>query len=333
MRKLLAATVLLTAISATQAYASECGKVTIADMNWNSATLLANVDRFILQHGYGCETDLVPGDTMPTGTSMVEKGEPDIAPEFWSNSMKAALDRGVEEGRILYAGKSFSDGGEEGFWVPEYMVKKDPSLATIEGIKKNAKLFKHPEDDDKSAFYNCPAGWNCQISAGNLFEALKLEDAGFELIDPGSGAGLSGSIAKAYERGEAWFGYYWAPTAVLGKYKMVKVDFGSGIDAKYFKECLTNAECVDPKVSMYPPSNVDTVITTSFAKRSPAAVEYLGKRSFTNTQMNSLLAWMEDNQADGEAVMEEVLTNHEDIWVKWVSPEVADKVRGALADL
>ena len=333
MRKLLAATVLLTAISATKAYASECGKVTIADMNWNSATLLANVDSFILQHGYGCDTDLVPGDTMPTGTSMVEKGEPDIAPEFWSNSMKAALDRGVEEGRILYAGKSFSDGGEEGFWVPEYMVKKDPSLATIEGIKKNAKLFKHPEDDDKSAFYNCPAGWNCQISAGNLFEALKLEDAGFDLIDPGSGAGLSGSIAKAYERGEAWFGYYWAPTAVLGKYKMVKVDFGSGIDAKYFKECLTNTECVDPKVSMYPPSNVDTVITTSFAKRSPAAVEYLGKRSFTNAQMNSLLAWMEDNQADGEAVMEEVLTNHEDIWVKWVSPEVADKVRGALADL
>ncbi|WP_318519046.1 ABC transporter substrate-binding protein [Photobacterium leiognathi] len=333
MRKLLAATVLLTAMSATQAYASECGKVTIADMNWNSATLLANVDSFILQHGYGCETDLVPGDTMPTGTSMVEKGEPDIAPEFWSNSMKAALDRGVEEGRILYAGKSFSDGGEEGFWVPEYMVKKDPSLATIEGIKKNAKLFKHPEDDDKSAFYNCPAGWNCQISAGNLFEALKLEDAGFDLIDPGSGAGLSGSIAKAYERGEAWFGYYWAPTAVLGKYKMVKVDFGSGIDAEYFKECLTNTECVDPKVSMYPQSNVDTVITTSFAKRSPAAVEYLGKRSFTNAQMNSLLAWMEDNQADGEAVMEEVLTNHEDIWVKWVSPEVADKVRGALADL
>ena len=136
MRKLLAATVLLSAMSATQVHASECGKVTIADMNWNSATLLANVDSFILQHGYGCETDLVPGDTMPTGTSMVEKGEPDIAPEFWSNSMKAALDRGVEEGRIQYAGTSFSDGGEEGFWVPEYMVKKDPSLATIEGIRR-----------------------------------------------------------------------------------------------------------------------------------------------------------------------------------------------------
>ncbi len=44
--------------------AQECGDVTIADMNWNSATLMAHVDQFILQNGYGCNAELVPGDTM-----------------------------------------------------------------------------------------------------------------------------------------------------------------------------------------------------------------------------------------------------------------------------
>ncbi|PSW62928.1 ABC transporter substrate-binding protein [Photobacterium kishitanii] len=332
MRKLALASLFMASFS-TQINAEECGKVTIADMNWNSATLIANVDSFILQHGYGCDTELVPGDTMPTGTSMIEKGEPDIAPEMWSNSLKSALDRGVKEGRLKFAGPTFSDGGEEGFWVPEYMVEKTPELATIAGIKKNAKLFTHPEDPDQSAFYGCPAGWNCQISSGNLFKALDLDKAGFDLIDPGSGAGLSGSIAKAYERKQPWFGYYWAPTAVLGKYKMVKVDFGSGVDAKYFSSCITNPECTDPKVTMYPPSAVDTVITTSFADRSSDAVKYLSARSFTNSEMNGLLAWMEDNQADGEAVMVEFLTNHEAIWTAWVSTDVAKKVKGALKDL
>ncbi|KJG09790.1 ABC transporter substrate-binding protein [Photobacterium kishitanii] len=332
MRKLALASLFMASFS-TQINAEECGKVTIADMNWNSATLIANVDSFILQHGYGCDTELVPGDTMPTGTSMIEKGEPDIAPEMWSNSLKSALDRGVKEGRLKFAGPTFSDGGEEGFWVPEYMVEKTPELATIAGIKKNAKLFTHPEDPDQSAFYGCPAGWNCQISSGNLFKALDLAKAGFDLIDPGSGAGLSGSIAKAYERKQPWFGYYWAPTAVLGKYKMVKVDFGSGVDAKYFSSCITNPECTDPKVTMYPPSAVDTVITTSFADRSSDAVKYLSARSFTNSEMNGLLAWMEDNQADGEAVMVEFLTNHEAIWTAWVSTDVAKKVKGALKDL
>ncbi|MDD1780055.1 ABC transporter substrate-binding protein [Enterovibrio sp. ZSDZ35] len=330
MKKLLTTSLLLLASAPMTSLASECGKVTIADMNWNSASLIANVDRFILAEGYNCDAELVPGDTMPTGTSMIEKGEPDVAPELWSNSLKAALDRGVEEGRLRFTGAVLSDGGEEGFWVPKYLVDKKPELATIEGIVANRELFEHPEDPSKSAFYGCPAGWNCQISSGNLFSAMGLGDAGFELIDPGSGAGLSGSIAKAYERGEGWFGYYWAPTAVLGKYEMVKVDFGSGVDEEHFKSCTTSAECLEPKVTMYPPSAVDTVITESFAGRSPEAVNYLSTRSFTNAQLNSLLAWMEENQADGEIAAQHFLENHEDIWGQWVSPEVATKVKAAL---
>ena len=318
-------------LASSFAHAGEaCGKVTIADMNWSSATLMANVDRFILEHGYGCDAELVPGDTMPTGASMIEKSEPDVAPEMWSNSLKEALDKGVAEKRLRYAGNSLSDGGEEGFWVPAYMVEKDPSMATIEGIKKNAKLFKHPEDPDLSAFYGCPAGWNCQISANNLFNALGLEESGFEVIDPGSGAGLAGSIAKAYERQEPWFGYYWAPTSVLGKYEMVKVDFGSGVNKDEFVNCTTSENCADPKVTMYPPSLVQTVTTESFASKAPAAYDYLSKRAFTNAQMNGLLAWMEDNQADGEVAMEYFLVEHEDIWTKWVSADVAAKVKDAL---
>ncbi len=332
MKPIFIAIPLLIASSLAQADNS-CGKVTIADMNWSSASLIANIDRFILEKGYGCEAELVPGDTMPTGTAMIEKGEPDIAPEMWSNSMKDALDKGVAEKRLRFAGQSLSDGGEEGFWVPQYMVDKDPSLATIEGVIKSAAMFKHPEDPDKSAFYGCPAGWNCQISSGNLFTALKLKDKGFDLIDPGSGAGLSGSIAKAYARQEPWFGYYWAPTAVLGKYKMVKVDFGSGIDKEEFINCSSKEDCLEPKVTMYPPSLVQTLTTESFAAKSPAAYEYLSKRSFKNEKMNELLAWMEDNQADGDVAMEYYLTNNKDNWMTWVPADVAEKVQKALDSL
>ncbi|MEH6576413.1 MAG: ABC transporter substrate-binding protein [Amphritea sp.] len=331
-KALLAAAPLILASSLAQA-GEPCGEVTIADMNWSSATLIAHVDRFVLKHGYGCDAELVPGDTMPTGTSMIERGEPEVAPEMWSNSMRDALDKGVAEKRLRYAGQSLSDGGEEGFWVPQYMVDKYPEMSTIEGVIKHAAMFEHPEDPDRSAFYGCPAGWNCQISSGHLFDALKLGDAGFDLIDPGSGAGLSGAIAKAYEREEAWFGYYWAPTAVLGKYKMVKVDFGSGVDKDEFINCTSNEDCAEPKVTMYPPSIVQTVTTEGFASKSPAAYDYLSKRSFTNAQMNDLLAWMEDNQADGDVAMEHFLENYESTWAAWVSADVAEKIKQALKDL
>ncbi|WP_316861149.1 ABC transporter substrate-binding protein [uncultured Cohaesibacter sp.] len=332
MKRLMIAALMLSG-SALTAQAADCGKITIADMNWNSATLIANIDRFILEHGFGCEAELVPGDTMPTGASMTEKGEPDIAPEFWVNAMRAAIDKGVEEGRLAISGVSLTDGGEEGFWVPAYMVEKDPSLATIEGVLKNAKLFPHPEDDSISGFYGCPAGWNCQISSGNLFKALKLDEAGFEMVDPGSGAGLAGAIAKAYERGEGWFGYYWAPTAVLGRYKMVKVDFGSGIDEKMFRGCITQEDCTDPKPTMYPPSEVWTVVTSEFAKGHDDINAYLAKRSFKNADMNGYLAWMEDNQANGEDAAAYFLSENEDKWSAWLPADIAAKVKEAVAGL
>lgn len=325
----IAAVVLAAGLSTGEANAA-CGKVTIADMNWPSATFMANVDKYILSKGYGCEAELVPGDTQPTGTSMTEKGEPDIAPELWSNSFAKQLALGVKEKRLRIAGKSLSDGGEEGFWVPQYMVDKDPSLKTIAGIKKNAKLFKHPEDPSKSAFIGCPAGWNCQISSGHLFKAMKLKDVGFELVDPGSAAGLDGSIAKAYERKQPWFGYYWAPTAILGKYKMVKVDFGSGVDEKYFKSCLNQAECPNPKVSMYPAAPVHTVTTEKFAAKASDAYQYLTKRAFTNAQMNELLVWIDANQADGETAAVHFLKTQPEVWSKWVSADAAAKIKKSL---
>ena len=314
--------------------ADECGNVTIANMNWASATLMANVDAFILEHGFGCRTEIVPGDTMPTGTSMIERGQPDIAPEFWTNNFKEALTRGVDEGRLQLVGQSLSDGGEEGFWVPKYMVEENPELATIEGIMANAELFPHPESRRNFGFFGCPSGWGCQISSTNLFNALDLESAGFDYVDPGSGAALAGAIARAYERGQGWFGYYWAPTSVLGKYEMVKVDLAQGgVDEQHFVDCISQADCVDPRPTNYIPSPVWTVTTTAFAQRMPQATEYLAKRSFTNADMNVLLAWIEDNQADGDVAMEHFMKNNADTWRAWLPAEAADRVAAAVAKL
>jgi glycine betaine/proline transport system substrate-binding protein len=261
---------------------------------------------------------------------MIEKGTPDIAPELWTNSVKEALDQGVRDKRLRYAGNSLIEGGEEGFWVPSYLVEQYPEMSTIEGVIAHAELFEHPEDNEKFAFYSCPAGWTCQITAGHLFNALKLEDHKFDVIDPGSGAALAGTIAKAYERKQPWFGYYWSPTPVLGKYEMVKVDFGSGVDLQEYVNCTTQAECDSPKVTMYPPSPVHTITTEDFATRAPDAYQYFTQRGFTNKVMSQLLAWMEENQADAEEAMQYFFANYPDVWKQWLSSEDITKIEQKL---
>ena len=74
MRKLLIASAVAagTMLGVSGQASAACGTVSIAEMNWASAQLMANVDKIILESGYGCKVEIVPGDTMPTFTSMNE---------------------------------------------------------------------------------------------------------------------------------------------------------------------------------------------------------------------------------------------------------------------
>jgi ABC-type proline/glycine betaine transport system substrate-binding protein len=101
-----------------------CGKVSIAEMNWASAGLMANVDKIILEKGYGCEVELVAGDTMPTFTSMNEKGMPDVAPELWANAVVEPLSKATAEGRLVIGNKAPISGLGEGWWLSPYTAKK-----------------------------------------------------------------------------------------------------------------------------------------------------------------------------------------------------------------
>ena len=306
---------------------AECGKVTVGEMNWNSARVIANVEKFILEAGYGCEVELVQTATVPAMTSMVEKGEPDIASEIWINSVRESFDNGVAEGRIVSAGNVLSDGGVEAWWVPAYFAEAYPEIRTVQQVMDNAELFQDPEDPSKGRFFNCPSGWACKIINTNLFRAYSLGDT-FNDFDPGSAEGLSGAIAKAYERGEPWFGYYWAPTAILGKYPMVMIEL-AGFDAEGHT-CNTREDCDVPHAGRYPPSAVLAVTTQAFADSHPNEFAFLGNISFPNDVMNAVLAWGEDNQAEGNEMAGYFMVKHEALWSSWLPADVAAKVKAAL---
>ncbi|GAA6140746.1 ABC transporter substrate-binding protein [Hydrogenophaga sp. 5NK40-0174] len=307
-----------------------CGKVTVASMNWQSAEVLAQIDRLILSEGYGCEVEIVPGDTMPTLTSMMEKGQPDVAPEAWINAVRQPLDAAVKEGRLHYAAESLKDGGVEGIWMPKYIADANPEIKTIEDALKHPELFPSAENKDKGALHNCPSGWNCQITTGNAFKAWGAADNGFVLVDTGSAAGLDGSIAKAYERKEGWLGYYWAPTSILGKYEMVKLDAGVPHNKEAWENCNSKQECTEPVKSDWARAEVYTVVTDRFKNEGGAAYEYLAARGWGNDTVNALLAWMSDNQATGEDGAKHFLKNQPDVWKAWVSADAAQKIEASL---
>ncbi|WP_112313356.1 ABC transporter substrate-binding protein [Pseudogemmobacter bohemicus] len=317
-------------LGATAALA-DCGDVTIASMNWQSAEVLAALDAIILTEGYGCNASVISGDTVPTITSMVERGQPDIAPEGWVDLVPEVIARGTEEGRLVKGALALSDGAVQGWWIPKYLADANPEIKTIDDALANPGLFPDSEDPTKGAVYNGPQGWGGTVVTTNLFKAYGGEEKGFKLIDTGSAAGLDGSIARAYESKQGWVGYYWAPTALLGKYEMVKLEHGVPYDAEAWKACNSNAECADPQKNDWPGDTVQTIMTSKFAETAPADVKaYLDTRSWSNATVNGLMAWMTDNQATGEDGARYFLKENEEIWTKWVSPEAAEKIKASL---
>ena len=310
-----------------------CGSLTVAEMNWASAGLMANVDKIILEKGYGCKVELVAGATMPTFTSMNEKGEPDIAAELWANTVREPLKKAKDEGRLHSVNDAPITGLGEGWWIPPHTAKKHPELKTVLDILKHPELFPHPEDNSKGAFVGCPSGWGCQLANNNLFRAFEMKKKGWILVDPGSAAGLDGSMAKAVERGENWFGYYWSPTAMIGKYNMVKLNFGVPFaGSENWDGCIAKSEqeCADPKPSSWTNSVVNTVVTDKFKKQSGPGYDFLKKRVYPGDVMNSMLVYMGENQAEGKDAAVEFLKKHENVWTKWVPADVASKVKAGL---
>ena len=315
-------------ITAPGAGHAACGKVTIAEMTWASASVAAHIEKIILKKGYGCDVELQPGNTVPTSTSMAERGEPDIAPEMWLISTRAVIERGIKEGRLKMAGNILSDGGEEGWWIPKALVDIHPELKSLNAVLKRPDLFPDPEEPGKGRFYGCPSGWGCQITNENLFRGYQMKEAGFSLFDPGSGEGLAGAIAKAGNRGEPIFAYYWAPTTLLSKYPMVKLG-GMAHDAKNWP-CMIKPDCATTGPNGYPASEVVTVTTRKFADRAPEAFAFIAKVSWPNRTVHRILAWKDQNRADAEETAEYFLKNFKNIWGKWVTPDVARRVTEGL---
>ncbi len=318
-------------LSGAQTFAADCGKVVIGEMNWASGEFLARLDGFILSEGYGCDVEYLTAGTVPQITSMNEKGVPHFASELWANASKTLIDAAEAEGRLTRLNTKPIDGAGEGWWIDPKTMEKH-GLKTVDDVLARPDLFPHPEDPSKGGFHTCPAGWGCELANANLFRAFDMESKGWKFVQPGSGAGLDGSIAKAGERGQAWFGYYWAPTTMIGKYELQPVDFASDFDAENWNNCivLPVEDCKSPQRSRWTVSEVVSLAQQSFVKDKPAAAAYVKARSLTVPELGKYLKYMDANQAPGDDAAIEFLLNEEAVWTKWVSADAAAKIKKAL---
>ena len=190
-KKLLMASVFAGAASIGTSAAADCGEVSISEMDWASSAVVTYVAKFLMEQGYGCTVQTVPTTTVPAIASLAETGKPDVVTELWTIYTPVYFEL-KDAGKVVELSKVLSDGGVEGWWIPQYLAEAHPELSTIEGVLANPGLVG-------GRFHDCPAGWGCDVTNLNNLKAADAMAAGLERFQHGSGETLATSIAAAYE--------------------------------------------------------------------------------------------------------------------------------------
>ena len=302
--------------------AADKPKLIFSDLNWDSAQIQNAVARFIVENGYGYETDAVFGGTIPLMEALT-RGDTHISMEIWLPNQQEAYDTAIAEGTITSIGKSLEDNWQSAFIIPQYTADANPGLRAVEDIPDYMDLFVTADSKGKARLITCIPGWECEKVNEKKIVAYGFEDT-VELVNPGSGEALNAEILSAYENNEDVLFYYWGPTTLSHK---LNTEFDGYVileEPPYTVECWeADSGCA------YPTAEVLITVRTELLESAPDVIEVL--RNWDWSASNQLVAegYFVETGAEYADVATWWLANN-DAWKSWVTSDAAAKIEAAL---
>ena len=220
------------------------------------------------------------------------------------------------------------------FWTIPQWVHEEYNINTVADMKEHWELFKDPEDPTKGLFVNCPIGWQCQQINGIKLEAYGLSEY-YNIVEPSAGA-LEAALAGAQIKEEPVFGYYWAPTALMGMFDWYILE-----EPEYDKELWDKIIAAKDDPSLRPLSEacayetlpINKGIWSGLRDKAPELIPVLEKMNVGLQPINVTAAWAKDNEVqDWSLAANYYLKNYESRWKTWVTADAYDKIKAALAE-
>lgn len=303
-----------------------------ADLNWESGSLITEILRLVVEKGFEQPTDTLPGTTI-TLEAALARNDIQVIGEEWAGR-SPVWNQAEAQGKVVALGDTVK-GATEGWWVPEYVIKGDsargiaakaPQLHSVGDLKQYASVFKDPEAPDKGRFLNSPAGWTSEVVNGQKLKAYGLAST-YTNFRTGSGAALDAEISSSIRRGQPVLFYYWSPTPLMGKYKLVQLE-EPPFDEQAWKT-LTDANEANPKPTRSLPSKLSIGVSAPFQQQYPDIAGFFAKVDIPLDVLNQELAQMSDHHEAPRAVAQRLLKAHPQWLQAWLPAPVAAKVSAA----
>ncbi|MDM8102521.1 ABC transporter substrate-binding protein [Oceanobacillus oncorhynchi] len=323
---LITASVLILTACSDASSEGEIDTIVLADAGWDSINVHNYIAAQIMEEGYGYDTDITSGSTAATIQGLSD-GDINVYMEVWTDNIRDIYEELTEAGDIKTLSVNFDD-NNQGLYVPAYVIEGDPErgieplapdLQTVEDLKDYPEVFQDPEDPDKGRIINAPSGWAVEEAINDKFDFYELDET-FNNFSPGSDSAIITDLARAYEAGEGWVGYYWSPTAITAKYDLILLE-----EAPYDEEIWEES-----KGTEFPPNDVVISVHPDFLEQAPEVVEFLEQYETSSALTEEALEYMEDNGASAEEAAIWWMQEHEDIWTAWLPEDIAQDVVDSL---
>lgn len=318
------------------AQTSDCNNgqpVKFAALTWESAAFTTQVLAALLQDGYGCKTDIVPGTPAAIETALAQNDIQLIAEQWQGRS--AIIARAVKEGTVQVVGNTLRGGARQGWYVPDYLVHGDPGrgiapaapdLKSWRDLAEYKNLFTDPEEPSKGRFLNCPAGWACAAFNTRYLKVLGL-DKDFTNFRAGTGAALDSAISSAYDQGKPILFYYWEPAGLMAKYKFYRI----GMPA-FNEQCWSYLVSGQgrPCASDFLVARLGIAVSAPFAQANPELIRLFNSVEFEPEFLNQVIESMTSQGLDAEAAARHFLKSRPDIWSNWLPADNARRMKQKL---
>lgn len=308
--------------------------VRFAEVGWDSGKFETEIIRQLIERGYGCQTETVPG-TNPITMGALIGGKLQLFVEYWQGRTDT-MEQAAKDKKIQFVGSLVKGGGIEGIYVPEYVIKGDPAngikpmapdLKSVADLPKYQALFKDPEDPKMGRFLNCPSGWSCEKDNNQRMKAYGLTTT-YNNFRPGTGAALDAAIAGAFQRKQALLFSYFEPSSILGKYKSIRLE-----EPTWTEDCwktINGSTQDNPCGSASPATNLTTAVAVDFAAANPGLVALISKVELPITTVNEAIAEMADKKIPAEKMAEQFLRDNPSVWKAWVPEQIGATIQASL---
>ncbi len=292
-----------------------CGdkEITIAQMQWPSADILANIHAQIIAKQYGCKVKLIPGDLAAIASSMATTQEPLVAPEMWLSYITEIWNSTFEKNIIRKAAKTYREKTLQAWFIPTYISQNHPELKNVNQLRDYWQVFA--DGKPKAKFISCPKDWACSIINRNMIKALGLGGV-FDIVEPADRFELDNIIIDAISRRKPILFYYWQPNSLLAQFEFLQLDMGK-YDEKSAK-CLAKINCEKLNYSSFATESVYIVISSKLSTQSPQIAGYFNRSSISLDEMNMLLVMQTEKEMNSLETAKWFIANRAEIWQEWV---------------